>query len=372
MQYTLHLTDACNLACEYCRLAQGPGYMSGATACRAIDLALSGGEKVVGIGFYGGEPLLCKSLIYEIVRYGREKRTTAQKVFFKLTTNGLLLDDAFLDYAKREGILLSLSIDGTRTAHDKNRKASDGQGSFDRLKPIIPKLLARNRYAAAMMTIAPNTAGEVCDGVKAIYSMGFVNIICSLDYGADWTEQDLQKLGGQYQKLAKFYYEQTVRERKFFLNLFDSKMNSHIHRREYGRERCKLGYEQISVSPAGGLYPCVQFVGDERYRIGDVSCGIDEERRKAIYQESRAEYAPCQGCALRERCLHSCACVNKCTTGALHEPSALLCANERLLIPIADRIAAKLYRERNGMFIQKHYNEHYALVSLLDDHTKTK
>jgi len=36
-------------------------------------------------------------------------------------------------------------------------------------------------------------------------------------------------------------------------------------------------------------------------------------------------------------------------------------------MPIVDRVAARLYRRRAPMFIQKHYNELFPLVSLVED-----
>ena len=64
---TLELTHGCNLACEYCIFGQhyeagrgvSPVPMSLDTAKRAVAEFLSGRiDEKVGIGFYGGEPLL--------------------------------------------------------------------------------------------------------------------------------------------------------------------------------------------------------------------------------------------------------------------------------------------------------------------------
>jgi len=337
------------------------------TAFQAIDLALCSAETSIGIGFYGGEPLLCKNLIYEIVRYAKGKKNNGQNIFFKLTTNGLLLDDEFLRYAKRESILISLSLDGNKQTHDTNRKDCAGRGTYDNLLPVIPKLLAQNRYIAVMMTVAPNTVSYFCDSVKSIYSLGFMNIICAIDYSAEWNENHLAELKKQYKKMAEFYCESMAAEKKFFLSPFESKINSHIHHKEYCGERCKLGFEQISVAADGTLYPCVQFVGDSDYQIGNVANGIDQEKRKRIYDLSRKEQPECKKCSVKDRCLHTCSCINKYSTGILNEPSPVLCAHERILIPIADNIAARLYKKRNGMFIHKHYNEFYPLVSLVED-----
>ena len=38
-----------------------------------------------------------------------------------------------------------------------------------------------------------------------------------------------------------------------------------------------------------------------------------------------------------------------------------------MLIPIADRVGATLYRERNPHFLHKHYNAAYPVLSLMED-----
>jgi uncharacterized protein len=45
----------------------------------------------------------------------------------------------------------------------------------------------------------------------------------------------------------------------------------------------------------------------------------------------------------------------------------VLCRHEQLLLPIADRVAETLFRERNPHFLHKHYNAAYPLLSLIED-----
>lgn len=368
MQYTMHLTEACNLACKYCTLQQSSRVMTQETAFKTAELILKDNHPNIGLGFYGGEPLLCKELIYDVIDYIKEKAAgTNKNIYYKITTNGLLLDEAFISYAGREGILIALSMDGHEKAHDRNRVDHKGKGTYARLKEIVPMLLTENRYTPVMMTVTPNNVTYFADSVSHVYSMGFIYLICSLDYGADWNKTSLNELRRQYEKLSKFYYINTMNESKFYLSPFESKINSHIQHKEYCIDRCLLGYEQISISVDGILYPCIQFTGDPGYSIGDVYTGINQMRRKEIFKESRGEQPECRQCAVKKRCLHTCACLNKHTTGRLNAPSPILCAHERMLIPVADRLAGKLYKKRNGMFIQKHYNEYYSLVSLAED-----
>ncbi len=134
----------------------------------------------------------------------------------------------------------------------------------------------------------------------------------------------------------------------------------------------ELGKHQISVSSDGALYPCVQFADDAQYKIGDVWTGLDVIKRDDLYERVRNRKDDCADCALQYRCNHHCSCLNKQTTGVPEIVSPLVCAHERMLIPIADRLAEKLYRKRSPLFIQKHYNTAYPLISYVDEHLQGK
>jgi len=375
MHYTLHMTTRCNLRCDYCYVAHGSaGDMTPETARLAIDLAERGAEqtgrgaKQAGLIFFGGEPLLMRDLIFETVAYARSReKESGCKFFFKITTNGLLLDDAFLDFACRENMFVALSLDGVRAAHDAHRKDAAGAGSYDMAAGAAKRLLPLKPYSPAMMTITPDTLPYYAAGVENLFRLGFQYVICSPDYSADWQDSDLPELTRQYEALAEIYYAKTVREEKFYFSPFEVKISSHINSRTYCRERCELGLRQLSVGPDGTLYPCVQFVGDSRYALGDVRAGVDESARRALYEHNEEEKPGCDRCAIRARCNHYCACLNKQATGSIDKVSPMLCAHERIVLPIADRLAARLYQERSALFIHKQYNEFYPLVSLAED-----
>jgi uncharacterized protein len=369
MHYTLHLTNSCNMACKYCYVNhENIQLMNFETARKAVDMASRNKGTPTGIVFFGGEPLLCKDLIYEIVEYSHWKeKETGCMFYFKITTNGLLLDETFMGLSIKENIFIALSHDGIREAQDKYRLDLRGDGSFSRLSEKIDLLLLKRPYSPVLMTINPETADFYTDSVIYLYEKGFRYIICSLNYGAVWTEKNMRILKKQYERLSQFYYERTLAEDKFYLSPFEVKISSHINEDSYCHERCELGKRQISVAPDGSFFPCVQFVGDNNYCIGHVTTGIDENRRHRLYQLNEAEKESCKECAIRKRCNHYCGCMNRQATGCLDKVSPVLCAHERLLLPIADRLAEKLYKKRNAMFIQKHYNEMFPVLSLIED-----
>jgi len=221
-----------------------------------------------------------------------------------------------------------------------------------------------------MMVVTPDTVGSYADSVEYLYGLGFRYLICSLDYSAAWDERHIRTLGREYHKLARWYARETHREEKLYFSPFEVKIASRIFPGSCRRERCELGQTQISVAPDGRLYPCVQFVGDPEYSIGSVTAGIDEKRRLELFLANDLEKDSCRDCAVRDRCNHNCGCLNRQATGRLDRVSPVLCAHERTVIPIADRLAARLYARRAPMFIQKHYNELFPLVSLAEDSSR--
>lgn len=159
----------------------------------------------------------------------------------------------------------------------------------------------------------------------------------------------------------------TQREEKFYFSPFEVKIASHIKGKEYCHERCELGRKQISVGPDGGLYPCPQFVGHRQYQMGHVDQGLDQGRRQRLYAESETDKPECGACAVKPRCNCCCGCLNFQVTGSINHVAPMLCCHERTVLPIVDKLAGRLFKEKNGMFIQKHYNQMYPLISMIED-----
>jgi len=360
------------MRCSYCYAPPHDGeVMSDAVARRALELGARLTNGSCGVVLFGGEPLLCKERIQATVAYARElERTQAGRFHFKMTTNGLLLDEGFLEYAVRNDVLIAMSFDGVRAAHDRCRRLANGGASFDILLERLRMLLAVRPYASVLMVVNPETAALFAESVTMLLDEGCRYLIVSLNYAADWNEADFKVLARQYKRLGSLYIKWTRAGRKFYLSPFEVKLSSHINKHCYQKERCELAERQISVDPQGYLYPCVQFpkAGPEStWCIGHVATGIDEAARRRLYEQSQAEKPFCAGCAIAERCNNTCGCLNWQTTGTINGISPVLCRHEQMLVPIADRVGRVLYRRRDPRFLHKHYNAAYPVLSLLED-----
>jgi uncharacterized protein len=346
------------------------------TAKSAISMAIElmnreNPGQSVGVIFFGGEPLLKRDLIAQIVRHCHQiEEETGQLFHFKITTNGLLLDEEFLTGPDTSDVFVALSHDGVQQAHDAHRVDASENGSFECLDGKIDLLLRHKPYAPVMMVVNPDTVRHYAQSVQYLFERGFHYLICSLNYAGDWQEKHLKELEKQYRKLAEWYYQATKQEDKFYFSPFEVKIASHVFPGSCKAERCELGRRQISVAPNGRLYPCVQFVGDgtdDTYAIGHVAMGVDEGARMRLYDQNAEEKDTCAECAIRDRCNHYCGCLNRQATGSIDVVSPLLCAHERIVLPIADQLATRLFKEKSPLFIQKHYNEMFPLVSLVED-----
>lgn len=96
----------CNLDCYYCysRGKKIPG-MTLVVAKNSVDLLRAKGCRV--LAYMGGEPLLRKNFIIDLTRYARER-----DFFIYLPTNGILMDEAFVDEIGDAGVAaVNIAID---------------------------------------------------------------------------------------------------------------------------------------------------------------------------------------------------------------------------------------------------------------------
>ena len=368
MHLTLHLTNKCNLNCEYCFVQHGNESMTREVAFAAVKFGMED-KKSSGLLFYGGEPLLEKQLIYDIAEHSIDiKEKTGHIFYYKTTTNGTLLDEEFLKFSRDINMTLGFSHDGT--VQDDCRSFSTGGGTFDILEEKIPLVLKYQPYAVGMSVMAPSTVHNATKTIKFLFEKGFRYITMSLNYdiNAPWTKKHFAVLEEEYKKMAEMYITWTKAEEKFYLAPFEMKILSHLKGEKYHADRHKLAHNQLSVAPDGKIFHSSKYVGFPEFTIGDVFSGIDLEKQEMIEKKALTPPEPCQECALRPRCNYAYGHL-KLQSGniVLENPSPIQCAHEQLIVPIADYVAEKLYKERNALFIHKHYNASYPVASLVED-----
>lgn len=362
MKVILHLSTNCNLSCKYCYASKTryAGVMSLDTAKTAVHLASREGKESFCVSFFGGEPLLHFDLIREIVNYARQTaQAHAQQVAFRMSTNGLLFTPDVLDYCRENAILLAVSCDGNRTAHDAQRVFDDGSGSFDAFNVQLPEILKRCPLTVFASVITPQSVPYLYESVQWMWNHGIRYMAHQLDFADEtWDENSFAVLTNQYRALCTWYLEKTRSGKYFYLNLIDDKLKTHIQRDFLASVPCDFGISKVSVAPDGTLFPCVRFVSDApaalSYAIGHVSTGFTDLRIQ-LSHKSLSPKPVCVNCAYVGRCIQYCGCNNFTSTGEIDRVHPLVCEHERMLIPLCDELGAILWQERNPSFLAKHY-----------------
>ena len=346
--------------------------MSRQIADAGVDFVFSEARKnevqKLEITFFGGEPLLEKALLFHIAdRFIAEAGNSG--LSFRMSTNGTLLDERTMQELMHRRIFVSLSLDGRPETHDRNRPDAGGKGSYHKVEKAIGILLKYNPCTNVTCVISPETAGEVAQSVDWIFNKGFRFITLTLDYSADWTMEDMAVLEKSCHELADWYEQKMRQNERFYLSAFDERIQTHTLPPLEPHERCMAGHRQFSIAPDGELYPCIQFVTTEKvpeFMIGHVLHGFDENCRSHLSCASERQKPECAGCALQGRCSSWCSCINFASTGSIERVSPVVCHYERMLLPIVDKMANRLWRKRNRMFVHKHYNPVYPVISHLE------
>ena len=356
MNFTLHLTADCNLDCRYCYETHSPERMDERTAIAACELMFSFGHKKNGFSLFGGEPLLCRDIIEKVVRFCSEKNAeTGGSSSYKMTTNGLLLDESFMRLANEHDIEVTLSHDGL--LQDAQRVFKNGQGTSRLLEPKIDLLLSYQPEALSMMTVLPENVGRLYESVKWLHERGFSRVNTAIDYrpNAAWDEASMEELDRQYRMIANYCEEHYDDERPLRYLNFESKVSAYLNDRPC--IECRLGIKQPSIAPDGSIYPCNQFLNLPEYRMGDVFSGIDARKQRRIYEASLKPEKSCEGCAIEKRCRHHCSCLNFSITGDMHEVPAVQCMHEQSVIKNADRMAERLFERKSPRFMRAYGKE---------------
>src|SRR5690606_25600287 len=113
-------------------------------------------ETRYSVVFFGGEPLSNRPLIEHMVDYCERRFAEAGKqVEFIMTTNATLLTEEIVDWLNAHRFGLSVSIDGPKTVHDRNRITVGGQGTYDVVRRKASMLLSRysSRPVGARVTL---------------------------------------------------------------------------------------------------------------------------------------------------------------------------------------------------------------------------
>ena len=337
----LHVAHTCNLNCSYCFASQGKYHgdravMSFEVGKQALDFLIenSGTRRNLEVDFFGGEPLMNFQVVKDLVAYARSIEKEKGKNFrFTLTTNGVLVDEDVIEWANRECNNVVLSLDGRKEVHDRFRVDYAGKGSWENIVPKFQRFVeARGDKEYYMRGTFTHANPDFLKDIQQMLDLGFDKlsmepVVCAEDDPSALTPEDMTVVMEQYEKLAELMLEREEAGKPFtfYHYMIDLTGGPCIYKRISG---CGSGTEYMAVTPWGDLYPCHQFVGEERFKLGDVWTGVTNIGVQDEFASCNVYAHPeCRDCWARLYCSGGCAANAYHATGSVtgvYEPGCML------------------------------------------------
>ena len=327
----LHIAHTCNLNCSYCFASQGKYHgeraiMSFEVGKRALDFLVenSGTRRNLEVDFFGGEPLMNFQVVKDLVAYARSIEKEKRKNFrFTLTTNGVLVDEDVIEWANRECSNVVLSLDGRKEIHDRFRVDYAGKGSWEKIVPKFQKFVeARGGKDYYMRGTFTHANPDFLKDIQTMLDLGFRElsmepVVCASGDPSGLTEEDLFIVMDQYEKLAELMLQKDKEGDPFtfYHYMIDLTGGPCIYKRISG---CGSGTEYMAVTPWGDLYPCHQFVGEERFKLGNIWDGVTNTQIQSEFAACNVYAHPeCRDCWARLYCSGGCAANAYHATGSV-------------------------------------------------------
>ena len=333
------LTEACNLNCVYCyEHYKNPRKMDFSVAKKILDDFYSNtkpGDTTL-IEVFGGEVFMNFELVkqiddYVMTNYGDRKN------YFETTTNGTLIHGEVQKWLteRKDRYMISLSLDGTREMHNKNRPFINGKGSYDSIDKEF--FLKTWPDCQAKLTMSGLSLPNLAEGIIAIHELGFV-CDATLSTGVDWNYFENEELfTQQLSKLVDYYVAHPDKELCTMLNydlrLVFSTLNKNLR-------FCGAGEMTRCYDLDGNVYPCQGFA--------PVALG-EEAKTYKDYDVSKFDlqkHNPCVGCKFFFLCAN-CYSANLVTTGCCHLVDINLCMAYRLCILASAKIQFERIKMKN-------------------------
>ena len=319
IDYTISITNKCNLKCSYCyerHLNTEYGNITADTMTKIADF-INSQKNADTVYLFGGEPLLYK----DIVKFYCETLKAEQLV---ITTNGTLLEEEFIKWCIDRKVIINMSHDGI--------KCTERGVDTTLLDANLKLLLKYQPETLVQLVYTEETLPELYNNVMYLKNLGVKKVSAAMD--AFLVPENPDDFGdilrAQWRKLAEiedlYLYELAVKIKNI---------------KENKKGICQICNKKVFINWDGNFYPCVQFQNIPEYRCGNIHVGIESEKARKAHPDYSMISERCNDCEIVNYCNNSCACRKMATTGTVRDISEAACMEEQVLILTALEIISK-------------------------------
>jgi uncharacterized protein len=256
----VHVTNECNLRCDYCYINKTADDMDEATGYSAVDAIFRSAHKYqfkkVKLKFAGGEATMNLKRVFAIHTYAQEQ---AQKTRLELETviltNGVALGERAITEFERRGIRVTISLDGVGEAHDVQRKFANGKGSFRWVSRTLDRLVERGIKPFISITLSNRNAQDLPGVIQYVVERDLpfnINFVRENDCTASFAELRLNddKVIASLRR-AFTVLEENLPSRSLLGSLVDRAQFDQPH-----DKTCSVGDSYLVIDHKGNIAKC--------------------------------------------------------------------------------------------------------------------
>ncbi len=334
----------CNIACRYCfyrnevelralenvnnnECGGKNSIMDIATAETLIRRAFEYAKRGVSFAFQGGEPTLAGvGFFREFSRLVREYNVKKLPVNYAIQTNGIAVDDEFIEYFLKEDFLVGLSVDGDASLHNSFRVDRSDKGTHNRVMAVGDKMLRAGVKVNILSVVTDEAARYAARTYKYFTSknytwLQFINCLAPLDESAILMDTQKNKSEAEFalsperwlkynKTLFDLWYADFIHGKRVSIRHFDNFLMIYAGYRPESCDMCGECSIQFVTESNGDVYPC-DFYSLERWKLGNIKeSGFAEltssERAVEFLTRRINKNEKCKNCKIYALCRGGC------------------------------------------------------------------
>ena len=320
----------CNMNCSYCYYLKADSSQD-PSVYRMKDEVLEQmirsimetcTQDTVSFTWHGGEPTLAGIDFYEkAVALQKKYLPKGKNVWNSLQTNGLLINDDWCRFLKKNSFDIGVSVDGTRYVHDLHRNTNTDEDTWSRAAEAVSLLKKHGIQPDLLCTVT----GETAANAKAVYSAlrrfdtGWIQFIPIVRRNPDDTVTEDSVKPDEYGKFLKEVFREWI---KHDLGKLNVQIFAETALVLSGKPSNVCWFAQkcgnvLVAEKDGSVFSCDHFV-ERNHRIGsfmetsmqeladsDVQTAFGNSKKDSLCRECQScpwEFI-CHGCCLKDRFL---------------------------------------------------------------------
>ncbi len=323
----------CNLNCKYCYYIDKERFYTKKQSIIADDILEnyidqyinSNNSSEITFSWHGGEPLLAGIQFYKKALNLQRKHNTKNKTISNtLQTNGVLINDEWCNFFKKNNFLIGISIDGPEDIYSKYRYKKNGESVF---KTVIESIVKLKKYAVNFNTLSVINNMSESRG-KEIYiflkSLGveYMQFLPSVDFIYDSKTYAKRAIispfiGNSERTYTKAPWSVSATGYgQFLIDVFDEWIKSDVSKifvQTFDMTLCAwcgarppvCAYQEscgdvLTVEHNGDVYSCDHFVFPE-YKLGNIK---DSTLKNMLHSKKQISFGLSKRESLPTECLH--------------------------------------------------------------------